>query len=157
MDETKFRLTVEEANVLDKIATATKMDCWFYIDEDLHVQDIEEGQITSDAEGVCLLEDGMGYGLDEPQSGGLSPEEVRIAEGCFRRAREALGHKANVVEVFYGVNSAKGDVMFVFVRFPDTSEACVADVQIDGDEPHEKLQALAEEVAEDLGYHLVDE
>lgn len=86
-----FKLTVEEANVLDKIAEATKMDSWFYIDEDLHVHDIEEGGVLSDAEGVCLLEDGLAYGLGEPQSGGLSPEEARIAEACFRRARAAKG------------------------------------------------------------------
>lgn len=90
MKENAFKLTVEEADILDKIATATKMDAWFYIDEDLHVRDIEEGSISSDAEGVCLLEDGLAYGLDEPQSGGLSPEEAKIAEACFARARSAL-------------------------------------------------------------------
>lgn len=87
----QFKLTVEEANLLDRIATATKMDCWFYIDEDLHVRDIEEGNISSDAEGVCMLESGLSYGLDEPQSGGLNPEEIKIAEACFRRARAACG------------------------------------------------------------------
>lgn len=90
MEGNAFKLTVEEANVLDKIAAATKMDCWFCIDEDLHIRDIEEGQISSDAKGVCMLEDGLAYGLDEPQSGGLSPEEVGIAEACFARARAAL-------------------------------------------------------------------
>lgn len=85
-----FKITGEEAALLDRIADATKMDCWFYIDEDLHVHDIEEGTVSSDAEGVCLLEDGLGYGLDEPQSGGLNPKEIQIVEACFKRAREGL-------------------------------------------------------------------
>jgi hypothetical protein len=85
----EFKLTVEEANLLDRIAEATKMDGWFYIDPDLHVHDIEENNVSSDAEGVCLLEDGLAYGLDEPQSGALSPEEIKIVEDCFKRARAA--------------------------------------------------------------------
>ena len=84
-----FKLTAEEANLLDRIASATKMDCWFYIDPDLHVHDIEENNVSSDAEGVCLLEDGLAYGLDEPQSGGLNPEEIKVVEACFKRARAA--------------------------------------------------------------------
>lgn len=87
----EFKLTAEEANILDKIASATKMDCWFYIDEDLHVKDIEEPQspaFDGDAEGVCLLEDGLAYDLSAPQSGSLTPNEIMIATACFRRARE---------------------------------------------------------------------
>lgn len=86
----EFKLTAEEANILDRIASATKMDCWFYIDENLHVQDIEEPQspgFGSDAEGVCLLEDGLAYDLSTPQSGSLTPNEIMIATACFRRAR----------------------------------------------------------------------
>ena len=102
----QFKLTVEEANILDKIADATKMDGWFYIDEDLHVHDIEENSISSDAEGVCLLEDGLAYDLDEPQSGGLNPEEVKIAEACFKRARAAKSpkhyYRVPVVYEMYG-------------------------------------------------------
>ena len=85
-----FKLTVEEAALLERIADATKMDGWFYIDPDLHVHDIEENNVISDAEGVCLLEDGLAYGLDEPQSGGLSSEEIKIVEACFKRARVTL-------------------------------------------------------------------
>lgn len=105
----EFKLTVEEANVLDKIAEATKMDGWFHIDENLHVHDIEEPDnpvFSDDAGGVRLLEDGLAYGLDKPQSGGLSPEEIRIAEACFKRARAALPakrvYKVPVVFEMYG-------------------------------------------------------
>ena len=87
----EFTLTQEEAVVLDKIAEATKMDCWFRIEDDLTVTDIEgEMPNASEAELVAMLEEGLGYGLDEPQSGGLSPEEIKIAEACFARARAAV-------------------------------------------------------------------
>lgn len=91
-EEEQFRLTVDEANLLDRVASATKMDCWFCIDGDCRVHDIEgDGSILDghDAELVCLLEDGLAYGLDEPQSGGLTPEEIKVVEACFSRARAA--------------------------------------------------------------------
>ena len=84
----EFKLTIEEANILDKLASATKMDAWFYIDEDLHIEDVEEDSIRNDAEGVCLLEDGLAYPLCSPQSGKLTPEEEKAAVSCFARARE---------------------------------------------------------------------
>jgi len=109
----QFKLTVEEAKILDKISSATKMDGWFYIDADLHVHDIEENSISSDAEGVCLLEDGLAYGLDEPQSGGLTPEEVKIAEACFKRARAAKDprryYSVPVVYEMYGSISVEAN------------------------------------------------
>lgn len=87
----EFTLTEKEAVVLDKIAEATKMDCWFRIEDDLTVTDIEgEMPNASEAELVAMLEEGLGYGLDQPQSGGLSPEEIKIAEACFARARLAV-------------------------------------------------------------------
>ena len=86
-----FAITVQEANLLDRVASATKMDCWFYIDEDLHAHDLE-GALpnASDAELVCVLEDGLGYGLTEPQSGGLTEEEAKIVQACFNRARDSI-------------------------------------------------------------------
>lgn len=87
----KFTLTLEEAKLLDRIADATKMDCWFQIDEQLHVHDIEENMPNAtDAELVCMLEDGLGYGLTEPQSGGLTEDEAAKAQACFDRARASV-------------------------------------------------------------------
>lgn len=102
-----FSLTTEEANLLERIAEATKMDCWFRIDGDLHVIDAEgEMPDASEAELVCMLEDGLGYGLDEPQSGGLNPEEIGIVEACFKRAHAAISpkryYKVPVVYEMYG-------------------------------------------------------
>lgn len=148
-----FKLTAEEANILDKIAEATKMDSWFYIDEDLHVRDIEEGGLLSDAEGVCLLEDGLAYGLDEPQSGGLSPEEIRIAEDCFKRARAAkvVAPKIGLDQI--ALSKRGDDCLFIYgtvggveyllaeISYPDVENA----------DP-EKVKELALEVCEQLDY-----
>ena len=90
----RFQLTEKEACLLDRIAEATKMDGFFFIDEDLHVINIEEEPFGSDEEGVCRLEDGLAYDLSEPQSGGLNPDEIKIVESCFARAREALRHNS---------------------------------------------------------------
>ena len=89
MEKEEFKiLSDKEAGVLETIADATMMDAWFRIDEDLHVYD-GEGDLAgaSEAELVCLLEDGLAYGLDEPQCGSLSPEDEAIARACFKRAR----------------------------------------------------------------------
>lgn len=37
----KIKLTEEQANALDKIATRSKMNDWFYIDENLIVREID--------------------------------------------------------------------------------------------------------------------
>lgn len=89
MEKEEFKIISDkEAAVLEKIADATKMDAWFRIDENLHVYD-GEGDLAGDSEAelVCLLEDGLAYGLDEPQCGNLTEEEEAIARACFKRAR----------------------------------------------------------------------
>ena len=37
-------LTDEQCAVLEKIASKSKMDCWFYIDGDNQIRDLEEGE-----------------------------------------------------------------------------------------------------------------
>ena len=37
-------LTDEQCAVLEKIATKSKMDCWFYIDGDNQIRDLEEAK-----------------------------------------------------------------------------------------------------------------
>lgn len=87
--KTEFKITEHEAALLERIASATKMDSWFRIDEELHVLDAE-GEDENEATIVAMLEDGLGYGLDQPQSGSLSPEEIKDVKEVFRRARAAL-------------------------------------------------------------------
>lgn len=88
----KFKLTAEEANVLDKIAFATGMDSWFYINEKLEAEDVEGDCDTSDS-CVRMLESGLVCDVDQPEGGGLTPKEREIAERCFARAR-AIADKA---------------------------------------------------------------
>lgn len=89
-DENNFKLTEREAGLLERIAEATKMECWFYIDEDCRCHDLEgEMPGATDAELVSMLEDGLAYALEEEQSGGFSPEEAKEVEAVFKRARIA--------------------------------------------------------------------
>ena len=84
----EFKITEHEADLLERIAAATKMDDWFYITEDLKAMDAE-GNVNTPEEAVCMLEDGLGYDVREPQSGGLNEEEAKEAEAVFHRARYA--------------------------------------------------------------------
>lgn len=58
-----MKLSNEEYNVLNKIATESKMDCWFSItDEDCtsdSIYDLENDQFMSIKEGVDQLVEGM--------------------------------------------------------------------------------------------------
>lgn len=57
------RLTQSEAEVLDKIATITKMNCWFHIGEFgdgcNYIEDLEDGITYGLREGIQLLYEGM--------------------------------------------------------------------------------------------------
>ena len=132
MDQ-RFKITKHEAAILDRIAEATKMDCWFFIDEDLHVHDIEgDMPDATEADLVIMLEEGLGYGLDEPQSGGLSPEEIKIAEACFKRAR--LAAEAERIEklkqdVLAGEKDINELIAIYLEHFEDTDVAHVCDLE----------------------------
>ena len=53
-------LTDEQCAVLEKITSKSKMDCWFCIDGDNQIRDLEEGEKVIDTmEGVRLLQEGM--------------------------------------------------------------------------------------------------
>lgn len=84
----EFKITEHEADLLERIAAATKMDDWFYITEDLKAMDAE-GNVNTPEEAVCMLEDGLGYDVREPQSGGLDEKEAKEVEAVFHRARYA--------------------------------------------------------------------
>ena len=59
-----FTLSNDEYNVLNKIACKTKMDCWFYIEQDKsgvdYVRDLEEEQRLSLKDGITQLVEGIG-------------------------------------------------------------------------------------------------
>jgi hypothetical protein len=58
-----MKFSNEEYNVLNKIATKSKMDCWFSITQDEneedYILDLENGSKLSIYEGVGQLVDGM--------------------------------------------------------------------------------------------------
>lgn len=57
-----MKLLTTEFNVLNKIATKSKMDCWFYIAEDRDddvILDCETGEKLSLYDGINMLADGM--------------------------------------------------------------------------------------------------
>ena len=95
MNQNKFTITAREANLLDRVARATKMDAWFWIKEDPKTHEYVptdlDGEVDSPEELVAQLEGGLAYDLTEVQSGGFTPEEVQEIEAVFRRANPRRG------------------------------------------------------------------
>ena len=81
-----MRLTNEEANVLDVIATRSGMECWFFLKQDKngrdYFYDIEEGRRRPLKDGVFELADGMTGYADYS----LTEEEIETFEGILKRA-----------------------------------------------------------------------
>lgn len=78
-------LTVQEYNVLNKIATKSKMDCWFWLKQDKngndYVYDIEEGKRMSLKKGVWQLADGFFFDYTEKERNtllDLDEEEIQV-------------------------------------------------------------------------------
>lgn len=77
------RLTGDEYNGLNQIASKTKMDCWFYIleeDERDVILDIENNKKLSLEEGISQLMEGI---IDPLTEYGLSEEERDAVEKLF--------------------------------------------------------------------------
>lgn len=88
--KTKFnrKLSADEFNGLNKIASSTKMDCWFYIMEELGrdvIWDIENNRILSMEEGVSQLMEGM---VDPMTEYGLTEDEIKAVEELFKQINE---------------------------------------------------------------------
>ena len=73
----KIILANEEYNVLNKIATQTKMDCWFHIgiddDGNDHIFDLETSTWMPLRRGVAMLNDGI-----VPELLSLTNEEIFV-------------------------------------------------------------------------------
>lgn len=77
------RLTGDEYNALNQIASKTKMDCWFYIleeDERDVILDLENDKKLSLEEGISQLMEGI---IDPLTEYGLSEEEREAVEKLF--------------------------------------------------------------------------
>lgn len=76
----KVKLTDEEFNVLNKIATNTKMDCWFFLinegEEDV-IFDLEKDRVINFADGLENLFEGVD-GLDYRDDVGLTDDEIKV-------------------------------------------------------------------------------
>ncbi len=88
--KTKFnrKLTGDEFNGLNKIASSTKMDCWFYIMEEVGrdvIWDVENNKILSIEDGVSQLMEGM---VDPITEYGLTEDEIKAVEGIFKQINE---------------------------------------------------------------------
>ena len=74
-------LTNEEYNLLNKIATKTKTDCWFVLEQDEHgvdyVHDLEKNENLSLVDGVSMLMEAIDC-EENFQSCNLSIEEENV-------------------------------------------------------------------------------
>lgn len=87
---TKFnrKLTGDEFNGLNKIASSTKMECWFYILEEVGkdvIWDVENNKILTIEEGVSQLMEGM---VDPITEYGLTEDEIKAVEGIFEQIND---------------------------------------------------------------------
>ena len=83
----KMQLTNKEKNVLNLIATRSKMDCWFFLGEDklgrIYFYDLEEGGRRRPLkDGISELAEGMTGYTDYS----LTEEEIKTFEGLLKRA-----------------------------------------------------------------------
>lgn len=87
---TKFnrKLSDDEFNGLNKIASSTKMDCWFYIMEEVGrdiIWDVENNKILSVEDGVSQLMEGM---VDPITKYGLTEDEIKAVEELFKQIND---------------------------------------------------------------------
>ena len=77
------RLTNAEYNVLNSIASQTKMDCWFFLETDSagndYVLDIENSDILTLREGISALNEGI-----VPDLLDLSDEEIAVYNNLLK-------------------------------------------------------------------------
>ena len=88
--KTKFnrKLSDDEFNGLNKIASSTKMDCWFYIMEEVGrdiIWDVENNKILSIEDGVSQLMEGM---VDPITKYGLTEDEIKAVEVLFKQIND---------------------------------------------------------------------
>ena len=76
-------LTNAEYNVLNSIASQTKMDCWFYLDQytsgEDFVRDIENSDILTLYEGISQLNEGIVWELLD-----LTAEEIAVYKNLLK-------------------------------------------------------------------------
>lgn len=82
------RLSTEEYNTLQHIASATKTDCWFKLETDEngndYIFDIEQNKALSWQDGLEMLDDAICWmGKDEFEEIGIEEEEIDTFYGLL--------------------------------------------------------------------------
>lgn len=90
MKKIRINLTINECVALNRIASRTKMDCWFSLSEDKEgyacVYDLERRRNITLRHGVKLLREGIdGFTADELRALGISPLEQRIFKNLCKK------------------------------------------------------------------------
>lgn len=81
------KLTIDQANLLDKIARKSGMDCWFKVHYDLcHIRDMENHKTISLKRGIKDLDEG----LTDLEDYYLTDEEIKLYQ---ETVRQILGGK----------------------------------------------------------------
>ena len=87
------RLTDEEYNVLNKISSKTKMDCWFWIKTDKYgvdvIYDLEEDETLSLYRGILLLCEGLDD-IDIYKKCFLTKEEDEVFKNLIKKLNNIL-------------------------------------------------------------------
>ena len=87
------RLTNEEYNVLNKISSKTKMDCWFCIKTDKYgadiIYDLEEDKTLSLYRGILLLCEGLDH-IDIYKNCFLTKEEDEVFKNLVKKLNNVL-------------------------------------------------------------------
>ena len=86
MERGKVELTYDEINMLDKLTQKNKMDCWFWIDDDGNVRDLENDYAILDtADAVLTVNDGT-YNAEKF----LNKKEMEEYNGLIARCKQAM-------------------------------------------------------------------
>ena len=104
------KLTNEEVNVLNKIATKSKMDCWFFIREISELKDViydvENSKELTLYEGIMMLDSGItsldDYGLTQEEQCIYHQIITRLMAIRLERVEALLYNSLVMLEEEYG-------------------------------------------------------
>ncbi|MDO5425153.1 MAG: DUF3849 domain-containing protein [Eubacteriales bacterium] len=119
-------LTGEQADVLDKIARASGMDCWFSVGEDnSYIYDLEENEKLSLKEGIQTLYEGM----TSYQEYGMTVEEISVFEDLLKKMEiEVVKEELSLTSGITGPEKALGGLSRAEI---EETVLCYAQAQLD--------------------------
>ena len=105
----RAELTTDEFNILNKIATKTKMDCWFHLDNDEngdYVYDLEEGEIVEIRDALSMLIEGIEYPENFFSCDFTINEIVLLDCLCEKYSLDRLPDSVGLYNLLYSQNRA---------------------------------------------------